>query len=186
MDRRRRVYHDSGPTSVRSDEMKGAIKMRASFLVNRDPIDSCFGEHRNKFVRMFDHQVTVERNPRYSPERGNNRRPNREIGDEVAIHYVNVENGRSTLDGSLSFFAEAREISRENRSGALDHTNAPVYGVLTRDLGVIHFRPRDFLDHAIRDSFRAYSADRPGVSRALHYGQPRNASVEHRRARHYC
>jgi hypothetical protein len=56
----------------------------------------------------------------------------------------------------------------------------------TRNRGVIPFRPRDFLDHAIRDSFRTYSADRSGVSLALHYGQPRNPSVEHRRASHYC
>jgi hypothetical protein len=95
VDRCGRVYDHSRRTSVRSDEMKRAIKMGASFLVNRDPIDSCFGEHRDKFVLVFDHKVTVDRNRRYSAERGDNRRPDREIGDEVAVHYVNVENGRS-------------------------------------------------------------------------------------------
>src|SRR5262249_45496504 len=55
VDRRRRVYHYSGFTAVGNDEMKRAVKMGASFLMNRDPIDSCFGEHRNKLVRAFDH-----------------------------------------------------------------------------------------------------------------------------------
>src|SRR5262249_38722830 len=124
VDRRRRVYHYSGFTAVRNDEMKRAVKMGASFLMNRDPIDSCFGEHRNKLVRAFDHKVTVERNSRNSAERGDNRRPHREIGNEVAVHDVKVQNGRPTLDGSLRLRAEAREISRKNRSGELDHTNA--------------------------------------------------------------
>jgi len=37
--------------------MKRAIKVRANFPVNRDPIDSCFGEQRDKLVRAFDHQA---------------------------------------------------------------------------------------------------------------------------------
>src|SRR5215813_5169034 len=121
MDRRRGVDHYSGLTTMRSNEMKRAIKMGASFLVNRDPIDSGFGEHRDELVRTFDHKVTVERNLRNFAERGDNRRPDREIGDEVAVHYVNVQNRRSTLDGSLSLCAEPREVRRQNRSGELDH-----------------------------------------------------------------
>jgi hypothetical protein len=38
--------------------MKRAVKMRAGFLVNRDPIDTCLGERGNKFVGVFDHKVT--------------------------------------------------------------------------------------------------------------------------------
>jgi hypothetical protein len=51
---------------------------------------------------------------------GDNRRPNREVGDEVAVRYVKVQNGRPPFDGSLRLGAEAHEISRENRSDELD------------------------------------------------------------------
>src|SRR5262249_50363145 len=122
IDRRGRVDHYSGLTAMRSDEMKRAIKMSASFLVNRDPIDSCSSQYWDKFVGVFDHKVTVEGNRRYFAERGDNRRPDREIGNEVAVHYVNVQNRRSTLNGSLSFCAEAREVSRQDRNGKLNHT----------------------------------------------------------------
>jgi hypothetical protein len=169
---------------MRSDETKRAIKMGASFLVNRDPIDSYFSQYRDKFVGVFDHQVTVEGNRRHLAESGDNRRPDREIGDEVAVHYVKVQNGRSTLNGSLSLRAEAREISRENRSGKVDRTIALVHQVSTRGSRVIRLCSRDFLDHAVGNSFPSHSADSSGLSFALHDGQPSNAPCEHGRECH--
>jgi hypothetical protein len=184
MDGRTRVYHYAGLRPMRSDETKRAIKMGASFLVNRDPIDSYFSQYRDKFVGVFDHQVTVEGNRRHLAESGDNRRPDREIGDEVAVHYVKVQNGRSTLNGSLSLRAEAREISRENRSGKVDRTIALVHQVSTRGSRVIRLCSRDFLDHAVGNSFPSHSADSSGLSFALHDGQPSNAPCEHGRECH--
>src|SRR6266850_1444161 len=88
------------------------------------------------------------------------------------------------LDNRLSLCAEAREISRQNRSGKLDYTIALVHRVSARDSGVIRLCSRDFLDHAISDSFPSHSADRSAFSLALHDGQPSNASCEHGRECH--
>lgn len=41
------------------------------------------------------------------------------------------------------------------RFGELDSTYAPIHRISTRGLGVSRLRLRDFLDNAIRDSFRA-------------------------------
>jgi hypothetical protein len=49
--------------------------------------------------------------------------PNCEIGNEVAIHNIHVENGRSAVDGGLRFGAEPSEISRENGGGEFNHRN---------------------------------------------------------------
>jgi hypothetical protein len=94
-----------------------------------------------------------------------------------------LDNG-STLGGSLSLRAEAREISRQNRNGKLDHRIPSVYRVSARGSGVIPCRARDCLNHAIRDSFPSYGADKSGISLALHDRQPSNASGQHGRECH--
>ena len=114
VDRSAGIYNHSGLAPVRRDEAKGAIKMDASFLVDGDPIGSGFGERPDEFVRSFNHKVTVERHPGDLAERSYNRRSDRNIGDEVAIHDVHVENGRSALDGRLRFRAKPSEVSRKN------------------------------------------------------------------------
>jgi len=80
MDRRHRVDYYPGLTPMRSDEMKRAIKMGASFLMNRNPIGSCFSQYWDKFVGVFDHKMTVEGDRRYFAEGGDNRRPDCEMG----------------------------------------------------------------------------------------------------------
>src|SRR5690349_8438029 len=60
----------------------------------------------------------------------------------------------------------------------------PVSRVSSCGPGATGYCLHDLLGHAIHDSFCAYSADRPGVSLALHHGQPSNAPNEHCRGRH--
>jgi len=95
-----RVYDHSGLTSVRCDQMKGAIEMDASFLVDGDPIGAGFGKRRDEFIRPFNHEMTIERDPGDLAKRGDDRRPDRDVGYEVAIHDVHVKNGCSALQGS--------------------------------------------------------------------------------------
>jgi hypothetical protein len=114
VDRRGRVYDHSGLASVCCDQMKSAIEMDAGFLVDRDPSSAGFRESWDEFVRLFNHEVTIERNFQDFAKRGYNRRPNRDIRDEVAIHHIHVEDGRAPFDGGLGFRAEAGEVGRQD------------------------------------------------------------------------
>ena len=110
-DRCGRVYDHSGLTSVRCDQMKGAIEMDAGFLVDRDPGSAGFRESGDEFVRPFNHEMTIERNFRNFAKRGDDGGPDRDVRDEMTIHNVHVENGGSPFDSGLGLHAEASEVS---------------------------------------------------------------------------
>jgi hypothetical protein len=46
---------------VAFDQMQRTIQVPASFLMHGNPISPGVGKLRNKLVRIFDHQVAVER-----------------------------------------------------------------------------------------------------------------------------
>jgi hypothetical protein len=123
VDRCGRVYNHSGLTSVGGDQMKGAIEMDAGFLVDRDPSSAGFRESGDEFVRSFNHEMTIEWDFRDFAKGGYDRRPDRDIRDEMAIHHVHVKNGGSSFDSGLDFCAEAGEISRKDRGSELNHRN---------------------------------------------------------------
>src|ERR1700758_4152485 len=97
--------------------------MDTSFLMHRNPINAGFGECGDEFVGLFDHQVTIERDPGDPAKRGDHGRADCKIRNEMAVHDVDVENSGSALDGSLRFFAEPCEVSRENGGSEFDHGN---------------------------------------------------------------
>ena len=80
-----------------------------------NPIDAGLRECGDEFVWSFDHQVTIEGDPADFAKRGDDGRADRKIGNEMAVHDVDVENGGSALDGGVRLFAEPCEVSRENR-----------------------------------------------------------------------
>ena len=103
--------------------MERAIEMDTGFLMDGNPIDAGFRECGDEFVGSFDHQVTIQRDPRDLAKRGDHGRADRKIRNEMAVHDVDVENSGSALDGGLRFFAEPCEVSRENGGSEFDHGN---------------------------------------------------------------
>ena len=71
--------------------MQCPVQVPHSFLVHRNPIGARIGESRNIFVRILDHQVAIERQRRDLAQRLHHRRPDREIGHEMSIHDVDVD-----------------------------------------------------------------------------------------------
>jgi hypothetical protein len=47
---------------LRCDQMKSAIEIYASFMVDGDPIGAGFGKRWDEFIRSFNHEMTIERN----------------------------------------------------------------------------------------------------------------------------
>jgi len=114
VDRCGRVYDHSGLTSMSGDQMKGAIEMDAGFPVDGDPISAGFGKCGDEVVRPINHEMAIERNFQDFAKRGYDRRPDRDIRGEVAIHHVHVDDACSPFDDGLGFRAEAREVSRQD------------------------------------------------------------------------
>ena len=121
VDRCGRVDDNSRLTSVRCDQMKGAIEMDAGFLVDRDPSSAGFRESGDEFVWSFNHEMTIEWDFRDFAKRSYDRGPDRDIRDEMTIHDVHVENGGSPFNSGLGIQSEASEVSRKDGGSELDH-----------------------------------------------------------------
>jgi hypothetical protein len=93
----------------------------AGFLVHGNPICAGFGECRDEIVGIFDHQVAIEWNFRDRlAKRGDDRRTDGEIRNEMPIHYVKMENRTTAVESGEGFGAELREVGGKNGRCKLD------------------------------------------------------------------
>src|SRR5262249_19640770 len=59
-------------------------------------------------------------------KRSDHRRPNRQIGNEMAIHDIQMQNGSPALDRRARFGAKLREIGRQYRWREFNQCGAPL------------------------------------------------------------
>src|SRR5580658_8575061 len=96
--------------------MERAIQMNASFLMHRDPVRACFCKRRNELIRIFDHQVAVERYIRKNfAERSDYGRSDGEVRHKVPVHHVKVQNRAAAVERSFRLGAQLRKICRQYR-----------------------------------------------------------------------
>ena len=88
--RRSRVDRHAGALTQTLDAVNGAMQVSVAFPMNEKRVGACLDKLIEEKVRRRDHQVRFEGKPRYSPERMDNRRSHREVGNEVAIHDIDV------------------------------------------------------------------------------------------------
>jgi hypothetical protein len=70
-----------------------------------------------KWIDRRDHQVDVERLGRMRAERFDHRRADRDVGDEMAVHHVDVDPvGPGRVDRA-DLLAQAGEIGGQDRRG---------------------------------------------------------------------
>src|SRR5215469_5550488 len=104
------IYDYAGFASMGGDETKRAIEMDTGFLMHGNPSNASFRECGDEFVRSFDHEVTIKRDLGDFAKRGDDRRTDCKIWNEMAVHDVDVENGGSARDGGLRVFPEPCEV----------------------------------------------------------------------------
>jgi hypothetical protein len=115
VDRCRRIDNHGRFASVRTDEMKRAVEVDAGFLMHGDPIGAGLGEGFDEVVGIFDHQVTIERNVADGfAQRGYYRRADGDVGDEMTVHDVDMEDSAAGVDGGLGLVAELGEVGGED------------------------------------------------------------------------
>ena len=114
LDRRSGIENHTGLASVRGDEVEGAVKVNTGFLMNGNPIGPSVGKFGNEQVWIFDHQVTIEGHVELFAKGANDRRADGEIGDEVAVHNVQVKDGAAAVDRLLGVGGKLRKIGGKN------------------------------------------------------------------------
>jgi hypothetical protein len=114
LDGRGGIKHYAGFASMRSDEVETAIEMDASLLMDGNPVGANFREFGNEEIGILDHEVAIEGDFELATKGANDRRPDSEIGDEVAVHDIEMEDGAATVDGLLGIGGKLREVGGKN------------------------------------------------------------------------
>jgi hypothetical protein len=132
------VDDDGGLHTVLSNVFEGAMEMPANLVVDADPVRTSIGEGGDEFVGILDHQVAIERELGVLAEGGDDGRADSDVGDEMAIHDVDMDDAAAAALGRGDFVGEAGEIRGKNRWNELDHYGYRVQGAgdrVKRDIG---------------------------------------------------
>ena len=102
------------------DELQRPVDMRAGLGMHRDDIGAGLGKLGDERVHRRNHQMNVEGQRRAVPQGRDNVRTDRNVGDEMAVHDIDVDVIGACLVDGLHFVAEAGEIRGEDRRCDLD------------------------------------------------------------------
>ncbi len=137
--RRCRIDHYPSQAVVTLDQVQRPVQMPAGLLMHRYPIDSGFGECRNELVRILDHQVAIQRQIGHLAQRFYNRRPDRKIGNEVAVHDIDMDDTRPALACGAYLLAQSSKISRKNGRSQFDQNPGASVPAFSQGNGVGKF-----------------------------------------------
>ena len=109
----------------RTDSRIADLSERRAYImlaldVDREIVDTGVGKGLHEVLRMRDHQMRVEGDLGQCPDRLDDRRAHRQVGDEVAIHDVDVEHVRPGLGGFAHLVPQAVEPRGQDRGCDLD------------------------------------------------------------------
>ena len=90
-------------------QMDGGLGVHDQALASR--LDPPFGEQ----IRCLHHEMGLERQGRVRPAGGDDVGPEGEIGDELAVHHVPLDQVDAGLLEGLAFLAESSEVRGEDR-----------------------------------------------------------------------
>src|SRR5262249_21784892 len=97
------------------DLLDGAVQVWARFDVNVNHRRACLDKFGGVALRHFDHQVNVEHQRGDAIDRFHDQRAKADIGDEMPVHHIDMEQIRAALLGLAYFLAQAGKIRRKNR-----------------------------------------------------------------------
>ena len=115
LNRGRRIDHHARGYVMIANQMQSTIQVAAGFLMDRNPVRPSRCEVGNVLVRILDHQVTIQRQFGRLPQRLHNWRSDGDIGHEVSIHYIHMDNRSSALGRRADLIRQARKIRRQYR-----------------------------------------------------------------------
>ena len=118
----------TAPACAPSARMKASVRCRCgtASTCTDTMLAPAFDEVLDVAVGLLDHQVHVERPRRDALDRPHHRRADRDVGDEVAVHHVHVNQIGAAALGGRDVAPERREVGRQDRRRECG--SAPVTG----------------------------------------------------------
>src|SRR5579884_1474238 len=95
--------------------------MTAGLIMDAYPIGPSIRKCRDKLVRVFNHQVAVKRQVCGLAQRLHHRGPERNIGDEVPVHHIYMDDAAAAALRRGNLVGKARKISRKYGGNQLNH-----------------------------------------------------------------
>src|SRR5579883_2668096 len=100
--------------------------MPAGFVMDADPVCSGVSKCRDVLVWIFDQQVAVKRQICGFAKRLDHRRPERDVGNEVTIHHIHMDDAAAAALCRCDLVGKAGKISRKYGGNQLNHDKASV------------------------------------------------------------
>ena len=91
--------------------------MAAGFDLDGDHVGAGFGEGGDELVGILDHEVAVEREGGDGADGLDDGRAEGDVGDEVAVHDVDVDDGAAAGGGAADFVGEVCEVRGQDGEG---------------------------------------------------------------------
>ena len=105
-----RIDDHAGFHSVVQDHLQRAVQVRAGLVMDAEPVGARISEGGDELVGVIDHQVAVERQAGTFAQAGHHGWTDGDVGDEVAVHDVDVDGGAATALGRGNLVGQVCEI----------------------------------------------------------------------------
>ncbi len=102
--------------------------------VDADPVGAGGEEVAQQPVRIGDHEMDVERQAGVPAQRRDHRDADGQVGHEVAVHDVDVQDIGAARLADAGGCGEVREVGGEKRGGDFDHGRAPWAAATTSEI----------------------------------------------------
>ena len=118
--RRARVDHHASGFPELVDLLDGAVEVGAGLGVHADSVGALARVVGDRAFRFLDHQVHVEGAIGGGRDRGQERRPDRQVRHEVPVHHVDVDPVGAGLAHEANLFRESAEVAGQDGGRDLD------------------------------------------------------------------
>ena len=124
-----RIERDAGLLAEAADHLQRAIQVTVGLGVHGDDVGAGLGVLREVGLRRIDHQVHVERLRGVLADGADHRRAERQIGDEVAVHHVDMHEVATGFVDGAHLLAQSGEVGREDRWRDTDGPSHPQHTI---------------------------------------------------------
>ena len=115
-----RIKDDTGFSAFVPYESQSSLKVSGRFQVHADHVRPCVNKRFDKLVRVLDHEVSVKGQFGAAADLRHNRGPEGDVGDEMPIHDVEVDNIRPAPVNPGDLLAQTAEVGGEKGGGYLN------------------------------------------------------------------
>ena len=113
--RRRGIERYPGLRITSLYQLNCSVQVRARLRVSGKNIGSRFGERLDIWINRRNHEVHIERQVAVFSYRSYNRRTDCDVGDEVSVHDVDMNEICACFGDCSNFFTQARKVAGEYR-----------------------------------------------------------------------